>query len=246
MDVNDFFLQVSKGAIRGHSSIDKFGINEDVDTGTTPEDVWGGGGTYSYYPTSEESVQISSDSASDAAAGIGARTVQVQGLDANWAVATEVVTLDGTNTVDLETDFIRVFRMIVTSAGSSNTNAGTITLQGSTDTAAVILAGQGQTQQAIYTVPGGHTGYLHKWYAGLSKTGPAREAQFTYQVRAFGQIYVVKGDLVASNVGSTLVERKFQCPVVIPEKSDIKVVCESVSANDTGVFAGFDIVLKED
>ena len=48
----DFTLEVSRGAVNGWSTRRKFGRNADVDAGSTPEDVWNGGGVYTGFPTS--------------------------------------------------------------------------------------------------------------------------------------------------------------------------------------------------
>ena len=42
----DFFVEVAKGHIPGHSLMAKFGENPDIPTGGAFEDIWDGGGTY--------------------------------------------------------------------------------------------------------------------------------------------------------------------------------------------------------
>jgi len=123
-NVTNFMLEVVKGNVPGHSAINKFGQNPAV--ATTGEDVWSGGGTYAFYPTTAQNMEILSDSANDTAAGTGARTVQVFGLDENWEEATETVILNGTTPVALTNTYIRMFRAVVLTAGSVETNDGNL------------------------------------------------------------------------------------------------------------------------
>ncbi len=74
-------VDISEGRVLKTEYIHKFGRNPSV--GGAPETVWMQGGVYSYL-TSASTVYVSSDDADDAAAGTGARTVTVLGLDANY------------------------------------------------------------------------------------------------------------------------------------------------------------------
>jgi hypothetical protein len=60
---SDFLLEVAKGNVPGHSHINKYGHNESVDTG--PEDIWGGGGLYDFYFTSNQTVEAVSTDVDD-------------------------------------------------------------------------------------------------------------------------------------------------------------------------------------
>lgn len=77
--------------------VHKFGRNSDQDSGDLPADIWdggGGGGAYTGFPVSDsETVELLSSSASDS------NTVFIEGLDADWEVQSETVTLNGTTPV---------------------------------------------------------------------------------------------------------------------------------------------------
>lgn len=151
------------------------GVNEDVDAGT--EDIWDGGGTYTGHPTgSAEAINIVSGSANDAAAGTGARTLRVEGLDASGTYVEETFTLNGTTPVVSSSTWLRVVRAFILTAGSGGTNAGAITIKHNVTTAnvfAVIKASRGQAMLAVFTVPAGRTARVTSWGGqvyGLSAT----------------------------------------------------------------------------
>ena len=73
-----FELQVARGQISFHESVHKFGFNSAVGTSLTT--VWLQGGLYPYL-SSASTLYISSSSTDDTAAGTGARTVTVSGLE---------------------------------------------------------------------------------------------------------------------------------------------------------------------
>ena len=79
-----------------------------------------------------QTLSVVSASANDASGGTGARTVEIQGLDSNWNLLTETVTMNGlTPVVTTQEHFLRVFRARVVTAGSLQSNAAQITITGS-------------------------------------------------------------------------------------------------------------------
>ena len=82
--------------------------------------------------------------------------VQIQGLDANFNLLSEYITLNGTTNVVSVNSYFRINGLVVT----NGVNAGTITCKNSTNLYAQINPGIGQTQMSLYTVPNGYTFYL--------------------------------------------------------------------------------------
>jgi hypothetical protein len=125
--------------------------------GATEEDIWEGGGTYSFL-SSASALEIVSSSTDDASAGTGARTVTLDLLDAAGDEQRVTVTLNGTTPVAVGT-YYRVNGGFVASAGSNGSNVGAITLRtvSGAVTQLVIAAGNGVSAQFIYTAPRGHT-----------------------------------------------------------------------------------------
>jgi hypothetical protein len=253
----NFYLEVAKGNIVGHSKINKFGHNP---AATTGEDIWGGGGVYPFYPTAGVLVDIVSTEASDAAALGGAIQVVVQGLDENWAEVSETVTLTGTTPVTtMTTTFIRLFRAFVLEAGVTNTNAGIITAyaratgDGVTagDIGIYIGATGGQTQHAIYTVPAGKSAYFIKGYVGLTTpVNTAEDGTFHWMMRlnttGVNGAWLIQGEAGLINIGSSYWIYEYGVPAgPIPEKTDIRIMMANASSSFDCV-GGFDLILVDD
>ncbi len=161
-------LLIGLGYSKGVAAVHGYGRNADVDAA---EDIIDVGGDFVGFPlTAAETLRVVSSSASDAAAGVGARTILIEGLDGNYVAQSETLTLNGTSNVDTILTWLRVFRVTVATAGSSLTNVGTITVNHTTTTANIfckVVAGMGQSEIAVYTVPAGKTLYLTDYEAEM-------------------------------------------------------------------------------
>ena len=158
----DFSIEVGLGNIPGFSTAAVVMRNPNADN-TGFFDVWSGGGNM-VLPTSAETWEIVSDSALDAAAGTGARTVIVQSLDINYEVqSSQVVTLNGTTPVALTGTHYRTHQLAPTSgclvltAGSTHQNQGTLTIRASGGglTRMQILPLVGKSEDGHIAVPAG-------------------------------------------------------------------------------------------
>lgn len=219
----------------------KFGQNPDIDTAAA-EDIWDGGGTW-VPPTAARVHNLASSDVNDTAAGTGARTVQVYGLDSDYLPIDETVTLNGTSNVATTNSYLRLFRMIVRTAGSGGVNAGIVTATAVTDATvtAQISVSNNQTLMAIYTVPAAKICHLYQYDAAMNKGNATGAADIQLLVRPFGEVWQVKRvrGLIASG-GSSFIYQ-FAFPLRLDEKSDIKIRA-TVSANNTDISAGFDLV----
>jgi len=163
-------INIAKKGVSGTDYISKFGYNSSV--GTTEEPIWAESGVNYTYPTEATAMTASSSNANDTSAGSGARTIFVEGLDANYLKISETVVLNGQTGVALANSYLRVYRCYVLSAGSGGKNAGIIYIgYGDITTGkpatvqASIVAGVNQTLQAIYTIPANKTGYVVSGHA---------------------------------------------------------------------------------
>lgn len=245
-------LAIAKGDVTGTEFIHKFGEAPDFDTGDGFAHVWDGandGGIYdvpSYtYSTTADIDSLVSNNAGDT------MDIEVLGLDANYAVVTQTVTLTGQTRVALPTPLFRVFRM--KNVGSTDV-AGTVACYvdvaapgGVVSTAAnvraIISDGNNQTLMALYTIPAGKTGYMRDWYASISRT---RGTLSTIKLFAKpeGQVFQLKHISSIDNAGTSYVQHQYVEPEVFAEKTDIQILA-NCSVNTTGVSAGFDIVLVD-
>lgn len=167
-------LGVSLGQHSGYSLVRMVGRNPDIDTGTVPEDFWGGGGTYTGFPVSTvETITAVSTDATDTG------TVTFRGLRSPTATeeTTETVTLSGTTPVVSEGTWWRVRDAFYRGASATGFNAGTITLKHSTTTSNLFISigpGTGQAYAGVFTVPAG------KYVQVLSFTAMLRGGATSY------------------------------------------------------------------
>jgi hypothetical protein len=244
----DYYLNVANSDVANRSLVHKFGLNEDIDTASNFEAIWQAGNGYTGFdPSSAEVVDIVSSSSADNASGTGARTIQVYGLDGDFVEQNETVTLhasDGTIAVSTSNSYIRLNRMIVRTAGTGGSNAGTITADTTTtgDVLATIATGYNQTMIAAYTIPAGKTGYLLSWFASqANKVSAYNNVRMLH--RPQNQVFQVKEEFALNTNGSSYVQRVYQSPNgPISAKTDMYIAADT-SANDVAVSAGFDLVL---
>lgn len=239
-----FDLQLARGQVGGHSVVTVSGYNSDVDTAwemITPI------GDLSF-PATALQMTVSSSSASDTAAGTGARTVLITGLDANYAVITDTVTMNGQTAVTTTKSFLRINNMLVTTAGTGLANAGTIYIGSGVVTAGVpatiynvIAVGYNNTTSSQYTVPAGYTGYLVIARIGLAQdTGTSLITARTRFVGTNG--IAITGPLIVTN--NNISTQPFPYPLSIAEKTRIQGEAIGGAANNEA--AGFfEIVLIE-
>jgi hypothetical protein len=131
-------------------------------------------------PTSAGQRSIASASASDAAAGTGARTIKITYYKNNAGTVTgpfyETLTLNGTTGVNtVASDIYYIEQMEVLTVGSGGTNAGIITIytqinKGGT-AIGTIAASEGHTEWAKHYTPTGKTCYITAVYVALGGGG---------------------------------------------------------------------------
>ena len=158
-----FDLQVARGIIPNHSSVNIYGFQASVSTTNIP--VWENATAYTY-PVSATKMHLVStvNTGADLTA-----TLIINGLDSGYNQISENITLNGTTVVTTVNSYLRINNMIVI----SGLPTGVITLKDLTDTTtyAQIAANFGRTQMALYTVPAGFTFYLARVDAYTSANG---------------------------------------------------------------------------
>lgn len=234
--IEDFRLQVARGQIQGHTAINVFGYNPDVDT--SEESVWPDGSTVPH-PTAASALTIVSTSANDDSAGTGARTVYIEGLNGDYNVISETIIMDGTTPVVTTHTYLYVNQFYVATVGTGGVNAGEITAKVSTTLYDIIAVGYNNRTTGHYCVPAGYTGYMT---SGVITTGQASgSTSVTAFLKQHGPDGVVRvGAVTTLNNGS--VQYDFSPPYVIPEKNCVGATVIG-SANNNSASSFFSIIL---
>ncbi len=150
-------LNVQRGFVPGHRVTLFVGVAEGVSA--VERDVWPLQ-SYRVWPTSAATLSLVSSSADDAAAGTGARSVAVFGLNADYVEISEVVALNGVTPVSTVTAFLRVQTVTSVSVGSTGSNVGTITISHSGNGQQVMTPTTNLARCMAMTVPARHTGFI--------------------------------------------------------------------------------------
>lgn len=234
--MDNIFLNISRGLVKGTSYVHKFGAVPSMSTNTTGS-VWDIGDTLYPWTAWDTAGTITIDRASTSDAN---KQVTVVGLDANYDPLEETITLTNATGNTSTNSFIRIFRAYVIDGGT--VNVGLITIKKNGTAVAAIVAGKGQTLMAIYTVPDHHTAYLMK---GTCTAQAGADGTGDMFVRYFGQTTFRVGHSfeVSGSGGQYLYE--FATPIRIPAKSDIDVRIATRS-NNGRYTAAFDLILIKD
>jgi len=161
----DFYTEVAKGNVDGHSVIHKFGSS----LLTSTQRVITQTGTYET-PLAPVTLEVLSDDINDTAAGTGAQQVMIIGLDLNYEEISFTAEMNGITPVTLSTDLIRLYRWYVNRTGSyadstTSSHVGALSIQASGGGAVWDIMPNtplpyGQSSIGAYTIPKGKTGYL--------------------------------------------------------------------------------------
>ncbi len=255
---NDPFFDLSRSLYGDKIAIHKFGAN-DTSPATTERDIWSYGSTgkgdidYNWLQTASTIRIKAGGNAADAAAGAGARSITVEGLDSNWDIVSENITTNGASASSAtSTSFIRVNRAYVRDVGTYHaSNTGDIIIEDTTgsNVIAFISAGRGQTQLSMYSVPANYTGYLRHAHGSVS-AGANKDATIRlYRVQNADDV-----SAPMSNAGKRLIHKWEQLQGIaeldfyslpsFPEKTDLWWTAYGSSA--TSVSVVYDLILVKD
>lgn len=243
-------LAIAKGDVEGTTFIHKFGNAPDFDIADGFVTVWdgaddGGINEMQYnYSTSADIDSISSSNNGDT------QDIEILGLDTNYELVTQTITLTGQTRKAIDTNLIRVFRL---KNVSSTDLAGTVYCYVNTALAAgvpidttkiraLVVIGNNQTLMTVYTIPAGTTGYMRDWFAAIS--GAKKDSVHVVKIfaRPFGQVFQLKHQASIIAAGTSTVQHRYEEPEVFTEKTDIEIKVNS-DADQAEVSAGFDLVI---
>jgi hypothetical protein len=169
-------------------------------------------------------------------------TVEIQGLDENYEVQTETVTISG-STATTANPYKRIYRARYQNGGSFDVNTSArILIQTSANvTVAKILEHQGQTLMSIYTIPAGFTGYLMRLDVTAQETATG---EFKLMVREGGVgSFAIRHVAEVTGRGGPY-QLEYPIPQSFPEKSDIDARIHTF-ANNGRYTCTFDILLVD-
>lgn len=239
----DFALQVARGQVPGHRSVTVFGYNGDVDQ--TEVTIWPYTGL-TQHPATAIQMKVSSSNAADTSAGTGARTVLIEGLDADYNEISEVVTLSGQTAVTTTNSYLRINYAAVATAGSGQSAAGDIYIGTGTVTAGVpatvydlIKFNYNDTVTGHYTVPAGYTAYLMQ---GMFSAGQASGSTSVQGRLMTVGIDGIRRTAAITTINNGTADYAFEFPIAIPEKTDIEATAIG-SANNNSCASMFVILL---
>jgi len=248
-------LSIAKGDVVNTTFTHKFGSASDFDTGDGAVTVWDGANDSDIaemqytYSTTADIDSLSSTSAGDT------QDIEVQGLDSNYDLVVQTITLTGQTRVALTTPLIRIFRLknvgsvdivgfvycYVNGATTGGRPSNTI------DIRAVIDSGNNQTLMAVFTIPNNTTGYLRSFFA--ASAGAKKTTNFIIRLRArpFGQVFQLKNKTSIPSDGAGL-QYVYDDPEKFTAKTDIEMTAQITAGAVTqaSVSAGFDLVLITD
>jgi hypothetical protein len=213
-----FELQVGRGEVQGHRSVFLFGYSASI-TNAAFIPAWENTAAYTY-PASAVAMSIVSTSASDTAVKI-----IVYGLDANYNLINETVTLTGTTPVVTTTLFFRVNQLDV--LPDSVNPVGVITAKNDGVTYGQIAVDTGQSNMSVYTVPAGHTLYgnhVGAW-SSTSVTSGVYAIFRAQTLSPAGTKYIVSQAPFLNTF-----EFAANFPLTFPEKTDVQFQFKSSGA----------------
>lgn len=242
-----FELQVARGQISWHRSVTIFGYNSDVDTSL--ETVWPYGGLLSY-PSNALQLSVSSDNANDTSAGTGARTVYLEGLDADHNTISEVVTLNGQTAVTTAKSYLHINNCYVLTAGSGNSAAGTIYFGTGVVTAGVpatvydvIQFDYNARVTGSYTVPSGYTAYVSQGLFSSGQSSGSGPVTGRLMTRGTNNIRLTAA---VTTVNNGAADYAFEYPIVIPEKTTIEAQAVGAGTNNACTSMFILVLIKND
>ena len=167
-------------------------------------------------------------------------TVEIQGLDSNYELQTETVTISGSSATTTNS-YKRVFRARYSCTDNFEPNSERILIKSGTTTVAKVLEGVGQTMMSIYTIPAGYTGYLMRLDVTAQGTATGSFKLFarpdgagTFQIRHVAEVNGVGGPY----------QLEYPIPQAFTEKTDIDARMHTFS-NNGRYTCTFDILLVD-
>lgn len=247
-NASDHKLDLARGFIGGQSPVAKSGANPSI-TSSSTEDITFSGVINWLQAATTVRIKAGGD-ANDTAAGTGAQSITVMGLDENWDEAEEdIVTAGASASSVTTTTFIRVYDAYVKDVGTyTGANTGNIVIEngsGGTDLL-TIGAGKGESESSEFTIPAGKTGYLTRAAADVD-AGKAADMIMWQRQNADDVSTPFSGKRIVIEFPQLIgmVREKFDSYRSFPAKTDLWWTGTTGSGSAPSVQADYDLVLVD-
>ena len=223
-------LEIAHRRVAGAQQVQLFGFNRSIEVAY--ETVWNNGGGIYTFPTQALTISVVSSSASDT------MPVLIQGLDTDYEPITDIVTLNGTTSVDSAVQFYRINNVVILSGN----NVGNISFTNGGTTYAYIEAELGVSQGIIYTTPADQSLYV---FTADFTSGTVNPNKYIFS-RACQQSSNGRKLHFWESTFATNIEFNVVVPFRIPPKTDFTIEAKSSSGeNELSVYIGA-VLLEED
>ena len=226
-------LSIAIGDNPDQTFVQKYGFNEDLDAVTNGHEqtIWSAGGAYPWSALdTSQTLLVTSTSVTDVDINIS-----IQGLNDNWELVTETVTLLGTDTATVPGLWRRVFRAYVDDVTPVTGEVVFVTGDTNAVVAEIMLEEQ-QTLMAIYTVPAGYTAYLTCFESTVSRN---EDMLFRLRTREFGGVFRTQH---VAQVYESPYRYSYDVYKPLAEKTDIELT-GSPTNNNVSAHGAFDLIL---
>lgn len=245
---NEYKYKVGLGQIANATTVNKWGFNQDVDSGAE-EIIAAHGGTPTIMTTAD-TLDCVSTSSQDAVGGTGASLILITGIGADFLSQEEYVTLTGVTPVTTSNTWLGVNRVVVITSGSNDANVGTITIDDTANTVGVqasIPINGSVTQQAMYHTQVGYTLMLDWLFLNCRKNAgggvPRVEIKGYSYSRVTDTTYLIFEEDIDTNTENTVQLTPTQ-PFIVGGREVIYFTANT-SVNDTIVncrFSGIEVL----
>ena len=229
---NNYFDDIACGKYPSRFPWKKFGH---ANIATEMNTIWNGDTALYVYPTSALAMTLTSSSSSDTT-----QKIRIYGLDANWKMQEEDISINGTTGVVSTFSYLRIFRAKVMGGGNL---VGDVSIKNGSVTYAVIKKEANQTQMAVYTVPAGYAFHIQSIEFGvLSKNGHFELNVVDNKATAdAGYTLPANRTVSNTNIYRQTFQKRYDIPMVLQEKCDVegRGLVDSDTDDCTCEFSGF-------
>lgn len=235
----DTHLNIARNLVKGTFGVHKQGVVPSMSQNKSGT-LWGYNDTL--YPWSAWDIGPNNITVLCSSNDVG-KYILIEGLDENFDIVREDISLTSTNVVSNST-FSRINFAIVHNDGHNNINDIVMNTNGAN--VGIVVANTGQAMMGVYIVPAGHTAYITK---GTMSAQASADGTGDMLVR-FGEGYFMQNTVTGfttahsfevAGVGGPYIY-DFTLPQAIPEKSDIEVRI-TVRTNNGRFTCGWDMIV---